>query len=271
MLEPMRRIAAGFLLLLAFAAVAAAQEHRVEVYKVQHRLAEELAPAIRDIIKDTGTVTVDPRTNSLILSAPGGRMDLALQVLALQDAPPRTVVVEYRNVGTLEMERAGVAIRWSVKSGDVRVGNVAPPRGGDEAALALYAEWVEEHREFTGMLRVLEGVTGRIDAGRSQPIRSGQFSGLTGYMTVSSGFQVTPRILGNGQVRLRLTPRNAAVLPNGSVGFSGALTTVDVTPGETLALGSVQRKVSGTQHGTSGVQRTEGTDEEVLLVRVRVE
>jgi hypothetical protein len=266
----MRRTVIGIVVLLGCVGVAAAQQ-RVEIYKVRHRLAEELAPAVRAIIKDTGTVTVDPRTNSLILVAPGGRVDLALQVLAQQDAPPRTVVVQYRSLRTVEMERAGVRIRWSVQTGDVRVGNVARPPEGDQAAMALYSDWTEEHRTFSSTLRLLEGATGRIHTGKSEPIRNGQLPGAIGYAVTSSGFQVTTRVLGNGKVRLQLAPVNTTVGPGGTIRSSAALSTVDVTPGDTVVLGNVQRQISGTRVGTSGAHRTEGSEEEILLVRVQVE
>ena len=266
----MRRMAIGIVALLCCVGMAAAQQ-RVEIYKVRHRLAEELAPAVRAIIKDTGTVTVDARTNSLILAAPGGRMDLALQVLALQDAPLRTVVVQYRSVRTMEMEHAGVRIRWSVQAGDVRVGNLARPPEGDQAAMALYSDWTEEHRTFSSMLRLLEGATGRIHTGTSEPIRSGQFPGAVGYAVASSGFQVTPRVLANGKIRLQLAPVNATVGPDGTIRSSSALSTVDVTPGDTVVLGSLQRQISSSRVGTSGAQRTERSEEVVLLVRVQVE
>lgn len=263
---------ASFLACLGMAAVVASvQEERIEVYQVRHRLAEELAPVVRAIIKDTGTVTVDPRTNSLILTAPGGRMDLVLQVLAQQDAPPHTVLVEYRNLRSIEMERAGVKIRWSVQAGDVRIGNVVRPPYEDQAAMALYGDWTEEHRTFTSMLRLLEGATGRIHTGTSKPIRGGQLHGTVTYATASSGFEVTARVLGDGKVRLQLAPVNAAPGPGGTIHSTSALSTVDVMPGEIVVLGNVQRASSGGGMGTSGAHRTEGLDEEVLLVRVQIE
>ena len=165
----------------------------------------------------------------------------------------------------MEMEHAGVRIRWSVQAGDVRVGNLARPPEGDQAAMALYADWTEEHGTFTSTLRLLEGVTGRIHTSTSEP-RPGAIGAVA-----SSGFEVTPRVLGNGKVRLRLAPVNATVGPDGTIRSSSALSTVDVTSGDTVVLGNVQRRISGTRVGTSGAHRTEGSEEEILLVRVQVE
>jgi hypothetical protein len=70
---------------------------------------------------------------------------------------------------------------------------------------------------------------------------------------------------------LDLAPVNAVVGPGETIRSSAAFSTVEVTPGDTVVLGNVQRRISGTGVGTSGAQRTEGSHEEVLLVRVQVE
>ena len=131
--EP-RACSAALVLALGLAPPAIAAQ-QAEVYRVQHRTAEELLPYAEATLGGEGRVVVDSGTNSLVLFSE--RQDLlrsALALLATQDRALRTVVLEYASQRTSELAAEGVRIDWGVATGGVRIGNLIVPAGDSQRA-----------------------------------------------------------------------------------------------------------------------------------------
>jgi len=250
------------------------------LYRPKHRLAEELLPLARTALAGEGNAAVDAGTNSLLLVGDGPALKRALALLEQQDRALRSVVVHYESRGSSELDAAGIRVDWGASTGALRIGNVLAPAG--ETRLLVQPEAASGRGSDTlgGTLRVLEGQSGQIATGVDLPVTMRRRTAFgveerTGFASADSGFLVTPRVLGDGSVRLDLAPFDARIAGQTRAGpvieRSGAATSLTVKPGETVALGSLAATGSATRADAYGVERERSHDERVLLVRVEVE
>jgi type II secretory pathway component HofQ len=269
----MRRNAIPVVVAVLLLAMAAAAERSVQVYEPKHRLAEDLLPLALTGLGDRGSATVDPSTNTLLLVGEPEAVRETVALLQMQDVRPRTVVIRHEIARTTDLERSGVRVAWNVGSNDVRVGNVVFPDGAARIAVGVGGQETERTERFTGTVRILEGSSGVIATGRSVPVQTrGRWHADTTLVTAESGFEATPRILGDGQVRIELVPTRAEVDARGNVAFIRAATVVMARPGETIAIGGSGAETNAARSGAwTGRGAESGRDSSVLLLTVEVE
>ena len=271
------RVRIGALALALACGLAPAPAHaqrRVEVYKVKYRTAEDLLPVVEAVLAGSGSVAVDRGTNSLVLIGDPSAVADALALLGTQDRRLRTVVLRYDTKRTSQLEAEGFDVRWTVEAGDFRIGNVRRPPGSGSSA-TLRAEGVERHGSegFSGMVRVTEGETGRIETGQTVPFTTrGRWGSSTQFVTAATGFEARPRILGDGRVEVDLAPFAGRFERGGRIESAGASTIVTVAPGETVAVGGLARAEDTSDvRLPSGAGRSRSQDDTVLLLRADVE
>lgn len=259
-------------LLVALATPADAQR-RVEVYRARHRTAGELQPLAATALGERGSAAVDPGTNSLVIAGDAAAVADALAVLALQDRALRTVLLHYGSRGDTQLQRAGVRIAWSVAGRSLRIGNVIFPDGRSGALVAAGAGQAGASRDLGGMLRILEGQTGRISTGETRPIHTRQRDGWgsTEYVRAETGFEARPRILSDGRIEVALRPFEERFQPGSSIEQLSAETVVVVVPGETLAVGGIGRV--SVAHREQPVKREEerAAGDQLLFLRAEIE
>jgi len=270
MVRMVRRIGIVWLWLALTAAAVGAELH---VYHPKHRTAEGLLPIVEVALSEGGSVAVDSHSNALVLVGSSTEIAQALELLALQDRPLRTVLIEHETRTARELEASGVRIRWSAGGQPVQVGNIAPGPGGSRVSVRLGEDAQRADGSQTGTLRVLEGAWGRISSGNEAllPIGSARFPNAV-RVAAQSGLEVRPRILGDGRVRLDLRPFQASLGRGGSVSHSGADTTLVVTPGETAVVGSLggSRSERSASRLSGAGQRQQET-QQLLLVTVTID
>jgi type II secretory pathway component GspD/PulD (secretin) len=257
--------------LAVLAAAGARAERAVEVYRVQHRTAEELLPFAQAALAGEGSAAADRGTNSLVLIGPRARVTEALALLGGQDRARPTVVLAYESRTAAELEAAGVRVDWTVDAGGVRIGNV---RGaGDRVRIGAGALARRTEGGLRGELRVLDGETAHIGTGRAEPVvvRDRFGTGVVSYASAERGFRARPRVLGDGRVRVEIEPENAAVDERGRITATAAATVVEVRSGETVALGGIARRTGERTAGSSGLARERASEEHLLLLTVDVE
>jgi type II secretory pathway component HofQ len=263
---------------LALAAAAAAD---MRVYKPRHRLAAELLPLAEVALAGDGSAAVDAGTNSLVLLGPAPALARAVALLEQQDRALRNVVVHYESRRAADLESQGIRVAWQASAGAARVGNVIAPDRDSFVAVAPEAARDRGRGGTQGVLRILEGQTGRIAAGVEVPVttRSIDRRGVretTSFVTAATGFEVTPRPLADGRVHLEFAPyeeRIGGSLHAGPVvERSGAASSITVAPGETVILGGLARETSARGDDTfSGSSDRSARDEQLLMVRVELE
>lgn len=266
-----RTRAAIALVLLAWVAQAAAEPRAVEVYRPAHRLAEELLPLAEAALGDEGEAALDPGTNAVVLIGAPRAVASALALLRQQDRARPTVILRYESRRALDLEAAGLRVAWRVAAGDVRVGSVLGPPGATGLDVAVEGLRAEDSGAWRGTLRLLDGESGRIGAGRTVPVPlRGRYGPSTTFVTAERGFVATPRVLGDGSVRVAIAPTDATVDGEGRVTFGAAATEVILRPGEIVAIGSMGRTGASRTLGPA-VRRDEAHEEELLLLSVEVE
>jgi len=272
---PLRALAAA---LVALAAAAAAAD--TLVYKPRSRLAEELLPLAQAALAGEGNAVADPGSNSLVLIGPAGALAQARALLEQQDQALRNVVVHYESRRASDLASSGVRVAWQAANGGVRVGNVFVPGAGNAVAVRPEAGEGRQQGGSQGMLRVLEGQPARIAAGVDVPVvtRSVSRWGVetnTALVAAESGFEVVPRVLGDGHVRLEVSPFDARVAGGAPgrpvIARSGGATSVVVAPGERAAIASLGSARSTSAAGLSGGGTTTSNDELLLVVWVELE
>jgi len=267
------------------------------VYEARHRPAAELLPLAEVALGERGRAAEGPSGRRVVLVGDAAALDEAVALLEAMDRPLRTVVLRYRSERTEELEARGVEVDWGAHHGDVRVGRVpgrdashrssdAPRhRSGDRsrqgADVRVHAEALRSDAEsdLAGTLRVAEGRSARIATGTVVPVRVGGHGGphrhhheSTVLVSAESGFEATPRVLGDGRVELALRPFEGRPGAGGSVHHTGAATTVRVEPGATVAVGSLARETRTSHRDLlSGAGEAELRSERVLLISVDVE
>jgi type II secretory pathway component GspD/PulD (secretin) len=268
------------LAILLLAAPVAARD-LVKVYKVQHRTAEELLPLVETALAGEGTAAADRGSNSLVLSGSSAAIAGALVLLAKLDAPLRTVVLRYESRTTRDLDAEGVRVAWSVDAGSVRIGNVIA--SGDGTQVAIAPEGTSRRREgaLVGELRVMDGGSGRLSVGASAPVttrrvdegwRGTTVSESTTYVSADSGFEVHPRILGDGRIELALRPFESSLRPGGRVAYSTAETRLVLEPGTTTVVGGLLRDTRESRIDVpSGAGRASASDESLLLITAGIE
>jgi len=265
---PLRPLLLATLALLLLVGAAAAQD--VRVYRPDHRLAEELLPLARTALGDTGQVSLDAGTNSLILAGPKARLDMALAVLRRQDVVRRMVLLRFASRELAELEAAGIHIEWNAGSGRFRIGNTTLPT----ARLGTKAYRSERERIFEGNVRVLEGEVATLARGREVPVQSRDLlgHGTVAFAGSSQGFLASPRILGDGRIQVRIAPNDSRTDAAGRSERLSAATSVILRPGETIAIGGTGRRHdSGAASVGRKLSTHEQDEERVLLLSASID
>jgi type IV pilus assembly protein PilQ len=110
-------------------------ELRVSTRTLNYARAEDVAHLVtRSVLTSRGTVQVDARTNTLVLSDLQAAVDTALAIVAALDAPEPQVEIEARIVQTSRDFARAIGVQWGL-AGRVapELGNTAPlafPNGG---------------------------------------------------------------------------------------------------------------------------------------------
>jgi type II secretory pathway component GspD/PulD (secretin) len=262
---------------LLFAAAASAQV--VRVYGVKHRTAEELAPLVASAVGGEAHVIADRRTNQLVLSGSQRAVSSALALLDTLDVRARTVLLHYEARSADELASAGIHVSWRA-GGALCVGEVSWPSGAAALAIGAETEAARRQSKLLGELRILEGQSGRIASGASLPIttrriqrsaHSETVDESTRYVSAESGFEASPRVLGDGRVELALRPFEESARQDGAIEHTGADTVLVLAPGATVALGGIVREESEQRGAFSGAGGSAASQETLLLVTVEVE
>jgi len=268
--------ALGLALLLG-AQLALAQT--VEVYTPRGRSANELLPLAEAAIADGGRVVADPGSNRLILAGEPEAVARTRALLESLDVPRRSVVLRYASTTTSSLDAQGIDVRWSVRKGGVRVGNVTRRRGRSQVDIQLDAREERRRSRVAGQLRIAEGEAGRISTGVAVPVTTrtlerGPFGTVvresTQTVSAETGFEARPRILGDGRIEIALRPFSGELTPEGNVTFREADTVVLVEPGETVAIGGLTRTADRGSAGLSGTDQSERSEEELMLLTAEI-
>lgn len=261
-------VALAVFLLAAPQGRAAAQDGSwtIERIVVKRRFAADLGGPARAALSPGGTLAVDEASNSLIVRDSPASVAAVRSVVALLDVEPRSVTVRVRTIEQryLERSRSDVGVAGSLDSGGeahLRAGVVL---GKDSIAGAA---------RTTQALTVQSGQRAVITLSGTQPVVVGRtrLHDEVGFRDFGSQMTVEPTVLGDGRVRVRLSPRSTTPIDprSGVARGAGIDTEVVLAPGESLVLGGVDRQAEGGSSAWSAGRAAEhGADSLAYLLDV---
>lgn len=235
-----------------------------EVVTLQHRLAEDLIPMLRELVAPGGTVT--GMAERLVLRTTPANLAELKGVLASFDTRARQVriTVSQGLSAAAARQQQGLAAHYADGSLAAQVGTVTPAPGatvgigGGNARVTVqaYATQGADDRVASHFVTTLEGSPAWIDTGADVPLPS-QSAVLTPwgaslqqsleYRHVGTGFYVTPRVQGD-QVQLEISPyaEQAASRGGGEIAVHGLSTFASGPLGSWIPLGGAQQSYATT-------------------------
>jgi len=249
------------------------------------RTGADLLPAVRAAVGPDGTVALDERTGSLVITGDAQALARAKKVIEQLDVKLRNVIIRVQRIQENELSNLGVKIDWTLSGGQWRVGvlrNAKISTGGQLEVQGQATQIVHRSSDAaTQMVRVLEGDLATLTSGIKQAYSPDQFfwsrftgPGLTGRIqTVQTGLAVRPRIVG-GEVQLQLIPQ--ATFFTGSdqkeQQYTNISTTVRIPDRGYVLIGAVNNDGASMVYETfHSIDSTTMTGNTMLLVSAEIE
>lgn len=243
----------AILCLLAFDAGAAA-ERDVFVYKMKHRVAEEVLPSVTAALSAEGRATVDARTNSIVIVDRPENIAQAQAILASQDVRQHNIEITVESLSEREIHAQHLQVDWAYRDSGWQIGTI-PVKVPGSGVTALGTAGAGQKRVRGKTLQtvlVMNDGTAEIATGQEVPFTSvlhhyalghGYTVASTEWVSVDTGLSVHPRTIGEDRILLEITPwmRNLAA-HGGSIRFTEAATQIEVRDGESVVLGSTSEK-----------------------------
>jgi type II secretory pathway component GspD/PulD (secretin) len=222
-----------------------AQAGEVAVIRVQYRRAAELVEVVQSMLSAEGTVTVSPRTNSLVIVDTPEAIQRVNAYLNQFDRPVEQVRIHVRfQTQTADHERT-IQARGRVSEGDLSVATGGRQRDGLDISVE------NRQRRQTGnseaFVVAMSGSPAIIRTGQQIPYRqSSAFfrrhaprDRTVAWQNAESGFEVTPIVVGDN-VHLKIVPRiTYDDRQDAIIRFFGAQTELTVPIGQWVEIGGV--------------------------------
>ncbi|BBL76413.1 secretin N-terminal domain-containing protein [Methylomagnum ishizawai] len=244
----MRRPEPLVCLLLCLAGQPAAWGYGDEVVttiEVYHRPAEELAELIRPLLGPFETVV--PARNQLILKASPERVGEIRSLLDQIDRSPHRLLITVIQGSNLSKDALDTGLGLQGRAGP---GGAGIGLGGHSYRL--------ENRDAAGatqQVQTLDGAAASIQAGSQIPVPTQSMYGYGGidYRPVTTGFSVTPKLMG-GQVLIDISPWSDRPSRDqgGVIATQGLHTQVKAALGEWIELGGQTETTTRESHGYTG-------------------
>lgn len=244
-----------------------------KIITLQHRFASDLLPTISPMVGAEGTAT--GVRNQLILRASPARMREIETVVATLDTARvnRKITIDTSNNQQSHQERIEA-------NGRVRIGNVTVSndrnRTTNGANIDLENTSRNTRQNSSQFLTVLDGERAFIRVGQVVPFtqdwvtitrRFVQTSRTTDWREITTGFAVRTRTVGN-QVELEVTPRIAKLNSRGFIDFEQLTTTLRVSLGEWVDLGSTMQNSDNVSRKILGFQQSSSQQQSALSIKV---
>ena len=238
---------------------ALAENMRLEVIPLQHRMVDDVIQIIRPLVTPGGTVT--GMNNQLIIkTTPSNLAEIKRILKSIDHAPRRLMITVKQNIS------GNLNIRENTLTGKYGSGDVQISTGHDHSneGLTVTAGDKDSHIRFrtldntsrtddrnTFKVQALEGRPAFINQGQSIPTNSSTtiitengvvVNQSTSYHEVRSGFYVLPRLNGD-QVTLIATTDLSSIQPghHATSNVQGIETTVTGRLGEWMELGGIDQ------------------------------
>lgn len=246
------------------------QDLRTEVYIIRYAQAEDIQGAATTVLSERGQISVDNRTNSLIVSDIPRKLNEIGRLLPILDSPTAQVMIEAKLVEIDATASAEFGIDWSAgnlqRSDVLTHGAMTTNLGvGDPTGTVQFGHitnlldlnatvsFLEEHNRAHILseprIAICDNMTGRVLSGKQIPLTLQDSEGNTYVQLYDVGvsLEVTPHINADNNVTLELNPivsdlSGEATSENQPIILTQeAHTTLMIDDGATAVIGGIMR------------------------------
>lgn len=279
----MKRLILALPLLLLIIPALTFADPVVEVIPVYNRPASEIQPLLMPLLESTDQIVANG--DSLIVKTTPGRVHTIENIIRRLDNPVNNLlitVIQSRDV-TAEQLNAGIGfdVNIPLQNGYDPYNAGAYP-GQYQSRVYGQAAKINStnNNKNTQTIRTLDGGTAHIKVGNAVPItnyqvypnRYGGYPGVsqsTQYVEATTGFAVTPRLVGQ-QVVMDVSPWSDRLNSNGQIQSQSAQTTIRANLGEWVDLGGVDESGQSSSNGLFSYSRQSSLSNLHILVKVDV-
>jgi type II secretory pathway component GspD/PulD (secretin) len=224
---------------------------KTTVIQVKYRWASEALPIVKHFLSPDGIVTMDQRTNSLIISDRDDVIANIQNFLKTFDVPTKQVRIRLRlNEGESSLNRE-VTAKGGVSGDNWRVVIKDSDKEGIE--VWIKDDKIEKKQSHEYVVHTTSGNTAHVKTGAEVPYRQrwrdycsryGDCPETLMFQTVDTGMEITPVIVGD-HANIEIIPRISNVDPGDSRGiiyFSEAATRIRVPLGQWVTIGGADRQ-----------------------------
>lgn len=270
-MRPLLSIKNFLSVIFLFSSALFADDTVIELVRLQHRPASEILPLVTPLL-ETSEQAVD-NGNSLIIKAAKNRLPAIKALIGKLDInlANLTITVIQSSTKTARALNAGAAVNVTIPKAPGR------SRGAMHGYLANTDRFKEG--EKTQILRTLEGRPAYIKTGRLHPVNnlsifdSGygypSVSSSTQYIEATSGFIVVPRLSGQDEVILEISPWMDTMNQRGSIDTQSAHSNIRTKLGRWVEMGSINQREQNQNQGF--LQHSRSTRQQSLHILIKVD
>ena len=278
-----------FTICLIIASISVAGKNdSLQIIDLKNRPADEVIPVIKPMLKPNDAIT--GTGFQLFIRTDANTLEEVTRLLQVMDKAPRNLIIKVRNNIDSSSKSTDFNTSGNYEIGDdvkVVVGDRPPKDKGTKVRINNTKNRSKNNTEH--MIRVIEGGQAFITAGEIRPYehrtiirhRHGvSVYDSVDYQDITSGFYVTPRLTGNGNVSLQVQPhyRNASDdysftsdSYRGTVDVQEASTTVQAKLGEWIQIGGVDTDATSKDSGILSTSRNSEDIQSAIYLKVELE
>lgn len=259
------------LLLLTLSGLSLAQT--VEIIKVQNRAAEDIAGQIK-ILYPEQSVHIAGKHQQITVRADDSIINEIKQLVQTFDVPLRQFRISVSSdQNTTHQNQGGSATIHSS-------GSIKSSKASNTVHVTTSKKTYKTRGAGNQSIIVLEGHSANLNAGQKKPVNTrrlinGQWANTVEYIDMTSGMYVTPRLIGDNQVEVKiLAQKNEANKVNNYKRNTSTIdtSTVDtvriVQLGEWVNVGGTLHNTSNNNNGTSYSTKQHNIDQQSIMIKV---
>jgi len=267
--------------LLLVSTTHADQNDPLQIIDLKNRPADEIIPVIRPMLKPNDAIT--GTGFQLFIRTDSKTLEEVTRLLQVMDKAPRNLIIKVRNNLDSNSKSTDLNTSGNYEIGDdvrVVVGDRPPRQEGTNVRINSNKNTTSRDTEH--MIRVIEGGKAFITAGEIRPYehrtiirhRNGvSVYDSVDYQDVTSGFYVSPRLTGNGNVSLQVQPhyRTVSDKHRGTVDVQEADTTLQTRLGEWVQIGGIDTDENSKDSGILSTSRNSSDKQSAIFIKVELE
>jgi type II secretory pathway component GspD/PulD (secretin) len=219
----------------------------VEIIQIHYRSSEDAFKIVENLLTKDGSVTLDQRTNSLVVKDSDESVARIIQVMEKFDKAIEQAKISIRFIENEINEGMAVSIKGGIND---KHGKISSGGRSDGVDIRVKDRNKSKNAERQYFVRTASGTPAYIVTGRRVPYherwvnlnrRNPVAMDTVVYENVETGFEITPVIKGD-RADVKIVPRISDVENLGGViRYSEAATFINVPLGEWVAIGGTDR------------------------------